>query len=222
MKSKELIRLLQEADPTGEVEVGVGNIDIFSVEPMPAYYDGRFQKLIRDEKLAPYFDVVGAKYCSHGSKIKLIPMSVTDVLWDNPDAEIDYSDLGSPDSEYVKQMKQTDDITREASRNVELSVEIRAFQEWVAAKAALIRPGEESKGTAEYFYRKYLSPKDPVKDLPPKKQKMGGFMGIGAKEYEVWPSWSERRAAMWDDTIEVSWGGGWKISKKGTTDAIED
>lgn len=216
MKSKELIRLLQEADPTGEVEVGVGNIDIFSVEPMPAYYDGRFQKLIRDEKLAPYFDVVGAKYCSHGSKIKLIPMSVTDVLWDNPDALIDYSELGSPDSQYVKERKAQDDTTRQQSRDVEMKVEMEAFQRWVQSKTERIRPGEECKGTADYFYEKYLSPKDPVKDLPPKKQK------IGSEEYEVWPSWSERRAAMWDDTIEVSWGGGWKISKKGTTDAIED
>jgi len=54
-----------------------------------------------------------------------------------------------------------------------------------------------------------------VKDLPPKKEKTGGFLGIGGKEYEVWPSWNDRREAMWDDTLEGYGRGGWGIRRKG-------
>jgi len=35
MKGKELIKLLQEIDPTGEIEVSVGNIDIWDVHQEP-------------------------------------------------------------------------------------------------------------------------------------------------------------------------------------------
>ena len=36
MKSKELIQLLQEEDPTGEVEVCVNNVDIYFLSTEPA------------------------------------------------------------------------------------------------------------------------------------------------------------------------------------------
>ena len=153
MKSKELIRQLQEADPTGEVEVGVGNHDIFSVEPMPAYYDGKFQKLLRDESKKPYFDIVGAKWCSRGCKIKLVPMGVADVLWNNPKAVVDYSELG--DYPHVEELRRTDDAVRKASRDVELKVEMDAFHRWVQrrprpsgpARSAARRPTGSTGGT---------------------------------------------------------------------------
>ena len=58
MKTSELIRLLQEADPSGEVECCIDNHDIYSVELWPAFYDGALEILVRDPSLRPYYDIV--------------------------------------------------------------------------------------------------------------------------------------------------------------------
>jgi hypothetical protein len=218
MKTKDLIAELQEADPSGELECCVENIDIFTVTTEPAYWDGRLQVLKRDPAKKPYYDLVGGKYTSKGSKVVISPMSITDLLWDDPDAEIDYSEVGNPDS--AERYRKSDDATRQAGRDVELKVEMDAFHRWVKRHAEEIRPGgEDCRSAADYAYGKLgLSPKDPVKDLPPKKEKHGGILGIGAKEYEVWPSWNDRREAMWDDTLEVYWRGGWGVRKQGSTE----
>jgi hypothetical protein len=98
MKSKELIRLLQEEDPSGEVEVSVGNRDIFSLHTEPSYWDGRAQLLIRDYSKDPYYNVVGAKYTSRGSKVVITAMGVTDAILNNPDLPVDYSEVGNEDT----------------------------------------------------------------------------------------------------------------------------
>jgi hypothetical protein len=205
MKTKDLIKELQEADPSGEIEVCVNNIDIFTVTTEPAYYDGRLQLLIRDPAKKPYYDIVGGRYVSSGAKVVISPMSITDVLWDDPDAEIDYGGLsGAMGDSYRK----TDEATRQASRDVELKVEMDAFYRWMKKQADKIRPGgDDCRRSADYAYEKLgLSPKDPVKDLPTKKDKDG---------YEWHASWNDRREAMWDDTLEVYWRGGWGVRKKG-------
>ena len=204
MKTKDLIAELQEADPSGELEVCVENVDIFTVTTEPAYWDGRLQVLTRDPAKKPYYDVVGGKYTSKGSKVVISPMSITDLLWNDPDAVIDYSEVGNPDS--AERYRKSDDETRKASRDVELKVEMDAFHRWVKDEADKIRPenSDKCRGSADSFYEKNLSPKDPVKDLPPKRD----------GKYEVWPSWDERRRAMWSDTLEVYWRGGWGIRKK--------
>jgi hypothetical protein len=216
MKTKDLIRELQEADPSGEIECCVGNVDIWTITVEPAYYDGRLQVLKRDpERTGKCYDIIGGKYVTKGQKVVLGTLSITDILWEDPDAEIDYSECGDPE-----RYKKLDDETRQAGRDVERKVEMDAFYRWVKSKAEEIRPGgEDCRHTSDYAYEKLgLSPKDPVKDLPPKKEKYGGILGIGAKEYEVWPSWNDRRNAMWDDTLEVYWRGGWGVRRKGTTD----
>jgi hypothetical protein len=88
MKSKELIRLLQEADPSGEGHVVVDNKDIFFLEWKPGYWDGRYTVLVRDEKKKPWYDIVGAEYRSDGDKLNVNTMDWEDVLLDNPDAPI--------------------------------------------------------------------------------------------------------------------------------------
>lgn len=50
MKTKKLIELLNQCDPSGELEVCLDNIDICSVGREPAYYDGALQVLIRNDK----------------------------------------------------------------------------------------------------------------------------------------------------------------------------
>ena len=123
MKSKELIRLLLAEDPTGEVEVCVNNADILDVFTAGAYYDGKLQLLIRDPAKVDCYDVVGGKYVTTGSKIVISPMSITDMLWGEPDTPVDYSELGQQADRY----RESDDKTRQASRDCELRVEKRAF-----------------------------------------------------------------------------------------------
>jgi hypothetical protein len=92
MKTKKLIAMLQEIDPSGEFEVCVDNLDIYFAEPLPAYWDGRLQLLIQDESKEPHYSIVGAKVTAVGTKIKLHTMGVEDVLWHDPDAPIDLSE----------------------------------------------------------------------------------------------------------------------------------
>ena len=80
MKTKELIRLLQQADPSGEIEVNCGG-DINTVEVMPAYYDGALHVLIRDEKESPYDNVIGMREVREGSKIILTTIALDDLCW---------------------------------------------------------------------------------------------------------------------------------------------
>jgi hypothetical protein len=88
MKTKTLIKLLQEADPTGEEEVCVGNQDILCVEQEPAYYDGCLQVLERDESKECY-NVTGVRYVRDGNKISITPYGVVDAIWDNPEVPVD-------------------------------------------------------------------------------------------------------------------------------------
>src|SRR5271154_5815793 len=141
MKGKELIRLLQEIDPTGEIEVSVGNIDIWDVHQEPAYWDGKLQLLVHDESKKPYFDIVGGKYVVSGSKIVITPMSITEVLWGDPDAAIDYSELEKNTALGSSEYRKHDDATRQASRDVTMRVEVDAFTRWVAKQCQRLRPG---------------------------------------------------------------------------------
>ena len=88
MKSKELIRWLQEEDPTGEGEVVVGNDDIHFLEWKPGYWDGKYTVLIRDESKRPYYDIVGAEYRSDGEKLCIRTMSWQDVISNDTDAPV--------------------------------------------------------------------------------------------------------------------------------------
>jgi hypothetical protein len=104
MKTKTLIKLLQEADPTGEEEVCVGNVDIFDVHPDGAYYDGALQVLVRDDKLKPFWDIVGGKYVRTGKKIQIHTLSIQDLLLDDPEAPIEYIGCGE-NSRYETQVE---------------------------------------------------------------------------------------------------------------------
>ena len=95
MKTKDLIKLLQEADPSGEGNVVVGNADIHFIEPQPAYYDGCMQVLIRDPALAPYYNIVGAKYQGKGNKLNIHTLSISDAIANDPEIPIYYENLSA-------------------------------------------------------------------------------------------------------------------------------
>lgn len=202
MKSKELIEALQQLDPTGETEVSVGNHPIWYVEDLPAFYDGYLQVLIRDKSKEPYYDITGAKYVGEGRKISIHTMGVTDLLWNDPEAIVEYNG-GSI------RYKETDEQTRKSSKHVELRVEAEAFYRWAKTKANAIRPDEDNlKRKAYRFYLTNLSPSDPVKELSVKTYTSNG------QTYQAHPSWAERREAWWDENVLVRWAGEWVIKKR--------
>jgi len=82
MKSSEVIKLLQELDPTGEVEVSVGNVDIMDIGMLPAYYDGILQVLKKDLSKECY-NIIGLEFKSEGSKIVISPYDIEDYILDH-------------------------------------------------------------------------------------------------------------------------------------------
>ena len=114
MKTKELIRQLQEKDPGGEEEVCVGNEDIFFVEYEPAYYDGSLQILVRDEEKKPYYNIVGAKFRRSGSKIQIHTVSIAMAIMDNPDLPVEF--IGGKGLHYEEDVQNWRDESR---RNIE-------------------------------------------------------------------------------------------------------
>ncbi|MDP1712924.1 MAG: hypothetical protein Q8K86_10770 [Candidatus Nanopelagicaceae bacterium] len=92
MKTKELIRQLQKEDPTGEEEVVIGNADIFYVDNVEAYWDGKAEQLIRDPN-NHYYNVVGGKIRCKGNKVRIHAYSLEEAVNQNPDLPVDLSEL---------------------------------------------------------------------------------------------------------------------------------
>jgi hypothetical protein len=97
VKTKELIRQLQEADPSGELHVCVGNTDISFVSIEPAYYDGRQEIIERGEDCK----VVCARITGKGQKIQIHCLSIDDAIFQDPGLAVKI-DTGNPqtDEEY--------------------------------------------------------------------------------------------------------------------------
>lgn len=157
MKTKELIRQLQEADPTGEEEVCVGNIDIHFVESLPAYYDGSLQVLIRDETCKCY-NIIGGKYKRSGKKVNIHTLSITDAISNNRDMPVDYSELSSDRAESTKKAH---DELREWHKRLDNQLEWEYFLKWVKDRASLLTEDtDDVKGEALLFFDKNISPDD--------------------------------------------------------------
>jgi hypothetical protein len=104
MKTRELIRQLQQADPSGELECCVDNHDIHFVRSQEAYWDGRLQVLARDPAKAPYYNVVGAKITAKGSKVVIVCLSIEDALCNDPSMPVDLSEANDRDGHYAAQV----------------------------------------------------------------------------------------------------------------------
>jgi hypothetical protein len=109
MKISEFIRRLQDADPTGELEACVGNIDIHFVSREPAYYDGCLQVLKRDPTIK-FYNIVGAELRASGDKVQIHTLSIADVFLDKPDAEVTF------DGEYSERLTNLVEHWRAAAR----------------------------------------------------------------------------------------------------------
>lgn len=153
MKTKDVIKLLQQADPTGEVEVCVGNVDIHCIYQEEAYYDGALQVLIRDSNKNCY-NVIGGKYVRKGNKVQIVPLSITDIVWNEYEQSpvtIDYSELNEYQAERAKKIHES---IRKKSKEITKEVDLGIFQDWVKKKAVILSPAEleDVDGIAKSFF----------------------------------------------------------------------
>lgn len=102
MKTKELIRLLQEADPTGEAHVRMSGGIPTSVQHLPGYYDGSYS----------YFDEEGRYVISkEGSKVDIYTTDIDDFIWDLVDFDTTWEEvkakivlkIGDPNIDWIKE-----------------------------------------------------------------------------------------------------------------------
>ena len=82
MKTKDLIKHLQELDPTGECQVFTGDGDIHTGIRLPWYYDGKPGILIRDENRKQEYNIIGMREIneSDGDKVYLYSQSLSDLV----------------------------------------------------------------------------------------------------------------------------------------------
>lgn len=199
MKSKELIRRIMEADPSGEEEVCIGNADILCVQKLPAYYDGTLQLLERDPN-NKFYNVIGAKYKIKGLKISIEPHSIQDAICDDPNLPIDYSELPEITAARYKAM---DDKAKQEILQSEQALELKIFTQWVEKQypVGFVDPqtGEDPKAIANRIFKEYqMSRYDPLPGngkVPPNK------------------SYQEARFEQWDSMFYFH-----KIFKKGVID----
>ena len=96
MKVKELIEKLQECDPDAVVTCGG---PIYMLEELPSYFDGCSTEIIHDKEAKPYYSIRGFRVMGKGKKVRLRPMSPSDVIHNAVDfgkleeLEIDLSEL---------------------------------------------------------------------------------------------------------------------------------
>jgi len=149
MKTKDVIKRLQEVDPSGELDVSVGNIDIHFIDVEPGYYDGIQQVLIRDETCR-YYNIVGGKFNSSQNKVVIHTHAISDFLFENPDGYVDYSGL----PEYNKQSyKESLDKVREFSRDSSYKLELEYFQKHIRQRAAEL---SSELDDIDYYAKKFF------------------------------------------------------------------
>ena len=202
MKTKELIRQLMEADPTGEEECCVGNIDIHFVSKEPAYYDGTLQVLKRDPSKLPYYNIVGGEYVRSGFKVQIHTLSIVDIL-DDPEATLEYEKIG--ELALIEKYKVSDEKTRLIYKKIQTDSEWYLFCRWAKEKAEKISGDPLDETTARFFFDKHI---DPNCDLPTEKtenEKAGKC---------AFDSYNNRRKLQWDNSISLEFEGmDWKFER---------
>jgi hypothetical protein len=105
VKTKELIKQLQEADPSGELEVNAAGEDILYVDRLPGYYDGCYEVIKRNDD----GDTISIEVKTTGEKIIIKTEGIKDAIADNDDVKIIY------DSDYAREHyeKRIEEIRKE-------------------------------------------------------------------------------------------------------------
>jgi hypothetical protein len=214
MKTKELIRQLQEADPSGEIECCVNNADIHFVNVEPAYWDGCLQVLKRDET-NPYYNIIGAKYTSKGDKVVIRPLSISDAVFENQDLPVEFEGL-NPDREagYKKRLDERRRQTEEISNDVERGFFVEYMVKKYANESGDFEP-EEIKKLASEFHVENMDYRDPMpEDLLHLKVMSKISNDPNVPKVEVGASWHDKRCRQWDKEITLDFAEGKLVFKK--------
>jgi hypothetical protein len=115
MKTKDLIKQLQEQDPSGDLEVVVGNLPIVFAYKQPGYYDGLLQILIKDEQ--GYHS--GYKFTPRGMKIQIHTTDLDGQLLDDPELPVDISEVSDHS---IQRYKDLIEKTRQEMRDIKTEV----------------------------------------------------------------------------------------------------
>ena len=78
LKTRELIKALQDADPGGDNEVVVGGNPISFVHKYPGYFYG------------PYYNVIGYRFTRADDKVRIHTMDLEDVLLEDPSSKVEF------------------------------------------------------------------------------------------------------------------------------------
>lgn len=183
MKTKELIQLLQEEDPSGEIDVVVGNQAISFIENLPYFYDGRKQEVHLKNG-----DIYKLSYANSGSKIKIHTYDFDTIVYDREGKiEVDCSAL--PEYNRDKTIERYKKIA-EASKRHRQEMELEDFCKWVICLARE-RFGEineeELKGEAvKMFINEKMSHNDPF-----------------PADSNMYDSYCQRRETQWAGMFDV-------------------
>jgi|SRR5579862_2738204 len=155
MKTKEVIKQLQDADPTGEEECCVDNVDIHFVTMEPAYLDGCLQVLRRDES-NPFYNIIGADFVANGVKIVISTLSIDDVILNDPETPIGYIGLSSDmEVRYMEHVEKE----RNKIRDMKNEIGLEYFTKFIKKQ---IPKAIESDDIIKEFYKNNISYNDPM------------------------------------------------------------
>lgn len=210
MKTKDVIAMLQKEDPSGELECCVGNADIFTIEKMPGYWDGCLQVLVRDPSKKPYYDIVGGKFIGGCTKVNIRTLSIFDAVGNDPKFKVEY-DSDSTKKKYEERIenerKGMDEIQEDIEKNMFVNYWKNRLSNMIE-NIGLEQDRVDILKIAVEFYDKCLSHKNKFPEDLPKtvKQKHGD------REYDVYPSYYDKRHMQWDrELVFKEIEGGWKI-----------
>ena len=188
MKTKELIRRLQEADPTGGEHCCIDNADIGEISIEPAYYDGGLHIIERDEDGLP----VRGRRTRRGKKIVLTPLTIGDCL-EYPGFTVEYAN-----EEDRRRYEKQDLEAHRLDKEIDFSVERDTFASWVFLKIQSQKPiplgwVARIRQAAEKFYNENRGP-----------DKDGNAIKDRAWGWEK-GSWVDRLSESWEEIIRVEW-----------------
>jgi len=114
MTSEELIESLKKADPSGKMEVVVGNEPVWFVHTTPAYWDGKMERIYWNGNTP-----VKGEYVAAGSKLGIRTFGIDDAIWEYPDFPVDFTTLESSSPGSIAYYKDHVEKIRKESQEVE-------------------------------------------------------------------------------------------------------
>ncbi len=198
MKTHELVKQLQLADPTGEAECCVGNTDIHFVDAEGAFYDGCLQVLRRNPD-SQYYNIVGADYVGSGIKVVIHTLSITDAILNDSEIPVGYIGISPTTRKYYEdRVEARRQEVRDMEREIELEHFIRYLTKRLGAHWSDDFDDETIRQSATEFFDANMHRKDPMP-----QEINEAATSIKEEGWKQILSWNERREMQWDKEIQI-------------------